>query len=71
MKLTELSDENLVQFHILASSFYKVKKFIVENKTFEINDIEEIEVEMAYRSAYRSTKYWQEKMLEVKKRLTS
>jgi hypothetical protein len=67
MKLTELSDENLVQFHILASSFYKVKKFIVENKTFEINDIEEIEFEMARRS----TKYWEEKMLEVKKRLTS
>jgi len=66
MKLTELSDDDLIKFYILACSFYKVKKFIVENKTFEINDIEEIEVEMADRS----TKYWQEKMSEVKKRLT-
>ena len=68
MKLSDLSDTELVNFYILAHSYYSVKRFIVEGSgEVVIQNINEIENEMSNRS----TEYWNNKIKEAKTRKIS
>ena len=68
MKLSDLSDTELVNFYILAHSYYSVKRFRVEGvDEVTIQNINEIENEMGNRSS----EYWNNKIKEAKTRKIS
>lgn len=66
MKLSDLSDDELARFYILADSYYSVKRFFVEGSgEVAIQNINEIENEMNNRC----TEYWNNKIKEAKTRI--
>lgn len=65
MKLSDLTDEDLVNFFVQARSVYKVKTYLVNNNEVTIRDVAEIEDEMINRS----TKYWNSQIEKLQKRL--
>lgn len=66
MKLSNLTDEELVQFYIQAISFYKVKTFLINNVEIVIKNISELEEEMIRRSS----DYWNDTIQKVKNKLS-
>lgn len=62
MKLSELSEENLIRFYIQAISFYKCKTFIIGDNKWIIKNVDELETEMFVRSQ----DYWKKQIDNVK-----
>ena len=62
IKLSDLSERNLIQFYIQATSFREAKTFIVDDSQCIIESVDEFETEMFIRSQ----QYWHTQIQQLK-----